>query len=230
MKFFLILSLLFYIEASVISDTQLKKKKSQLKIIEEKEKKLIQTITVSKRFINCLNKSKIIPKSIIDKFATQKKIIVTKDYEYIVDPKNAMRNKINNSIKLCVNKEKSNGIRLEFEEESVESSKSDSAENSFDCNITKLVESINANFPKNVKANRISLTVQDNYSELNTYVNNLRTQSEEARDYKFFDILFDANCQSIVGLYISKKEYKRKKEKIHFLMNRRIFDVNIKRI
>ena len=73
MKFFLILSLLFYIEASVISDTQLKKKKSQLKIIEEKEKKLIQTITVSKRFINCLNKSKIIPKSIIDEFATQKK-------------------------------------------------------------------------------------------------------------------------------------------------------------
>ena len=222
MKFFLILSLLFYIEASVISDTQLKKKKSQLKIIEEKEKKLIQTITVSKRFINCLNKSKIIPKSIIDEFATQKKIIVTKDYEYIVDPKNAMRNKINNSIKLCVNKEKSNGIRLEFEGESVESSKSDfdseifSAENSFDCNITKLVESINANFPKNVKANRISLTVQDNYSELNTYVNNLRTQNEEARDYKFFDILFDANCQSMVGLYISKKEYKRKKEKNTF--------------
>ena len=92
----------------------------------------------------------------------------------------------------------------------------DSAENSFDCNITKLVESINANFPKNVKANRISLTVQDNYSELNTYVNNLRTQSEEARDYKFFDILFDANCQSMVGLYISKKEYKRKKEKNTF--------------
>ena len=177
---------------------------------------MIQTITVSKRFINCLYKSKIIPKSIIDEFATQKKIIVTKDYEYIVDPKNAMRNKINNSIKLCVNKEKSNGIRLEFEEESVESSKSDSAENSFDCNITKLVESINANFPKNVKANRISLTVQDNYSELNTYVNNLRTQSEEARDYKFFDILFDANCQSMVGLYISKKEYKRKKEKNTF--------------
>ena len=71
----------------------IEEKKSQLKIIEEKEKKLIQTFTVSKRFINCLNKSKIIPKSIIDEFATQKKIIVTKDYEYIVDPKNAMRNK-----------------------------------------------------------------------------------------------------------------------------------------
>ena len=74
----------------------IEEKKSQLKIIEEKEKKLIQTITVSKRFINCLNKSKIIPQSIIDEFATQKKIIVTKDYEYIVEPKNAIRNKINN--------------------------------------------------------------------------------------------------------------------------------------
>ena len=74
------------------------------------------------------------PKSIINLFAARKTIIVTKDYEYIVDKtyNSSIRNQINNSTKFCINKEKRNEI-VTFDSWRV-----GSAGNEFRCNMTKL--------------------------------------------------------------------------------------------
>ena len=86
MKSFLILSFLFYLKASIISDTRLKNTMSDIKLQdqsdnfiknEDRETKLIQAINVTKELTNCLTRTKIIPKTIIDTIKAQKTIIVT---------------------------------------------------------------------------------------------------------------------------------------------------------
>ena len=130
-----------------------------------------------------------------------------------------MRNKINKAIKSCGNTLYKNSF------------KSSNDDLLINCNITKLKEEVRKNFKKAFKAISGENSSQGNdYSSINDYVNNLRTQSESEHDYKIFDILFDTNCQTMVNLKISKEEYERQKKIINFLKNRRIFYVSIKRI
>ena len=210
MKLLLILSLFFYLEASIISDNEFTKRIANLRLEEDNEKQLIQTVTVSKEIINCLKNTKIMPKSIINSFASRKTIIVTKDYEYIVDKtyNSSIRNQINNSTKFCINREKRNEI-----------GSGGSAGKEFRCNMTKLEESISTNYPKKYQAHGISLTPSrsgemtevENYDSLISYVNNLLSKSEETHDYKIYDILFDTNCQKKFGILLTKKEYEERK-------------------
>ena len=238
MKLLLILSLIFYLEASIISDNQLKKTIYEPKLNEQpemverkdKEKLMLQTITVTKNFIDCLNNTKIIPKTIINAIQTQKAIIVTKDYEYIVDFRysNSMRNNINNAIKSCGIIEKSKGKTVIFGGVEVEVVQNERGPNTLDagpgnenesqCNITKLEESIRNNFPKKYFAKGISLTVSQSGeiikddSELIEFVTLLVSQSDETHDYKIYDFIFDTNCQEKFGKTISKEEYEEAKE------------------
>ena len=155
------------------------------------------------------------PKSIINLFAARKTIIVTKDYEYIVDKtyNSSIRNQINNSTKFCINKEKRNEIST------FDSGSGGSAGKESQCNMTKLNESISTNYPKKYQANGISLTPSrsgemtevENYDSLISYVNNLLSRSEETHDYKIYDILFDTNCQEKFDIKISKEEYEQRK-------------------
>ena len=96
MKSFLILSFLFYLKASIISNF-IKN--------EDRETKLIQAIIVTKELINCLTRTKIIPKTIIDTIKAQKTIIVTEDFEYLSDSQynNFTRDLINSGINFCIN-------------------------------------------------------------------------------------------------------------------------------
>ena len=96
MKSFLILSFLFYLKASIISNF-IKN--------EDRETKLIQAIIVTKEITNCLTRTKIIPKTIIDTIKAQKTIIVTEDFEYLSDSQynNFTRDLINSGINFCIN-------------------------------------------------------------------------------------------------------------------------------
>ena len=188
MKLYLILSFIYSLEASIFSEIQHKKIS---KTIEDMG--LIQTFNVTRSFINCLNNKKIIPKTITDEIAARNKTYY-----------NSMRNKINKAIKSC-------GKTLY--KKSYESIHYDLLRN---CNITKLKIEVSKNFKKTFKAISGETSQGSDYSSINDYVNNLRTQSEEAHDYKIFDILFDTNCQTMVNINISKKRYKELKENNQF--------------
>ena len=217
MKSFLLLSFLFYLKASIISDTRLNNNKSDFTLEEQsdifnsngdKEIKLIQTIIVTKGFTDCLKRTKIIPKTIINSIEAQKKIIVTKDFEYIVDSQYNNRDKINDSINFCINK--SGGITT---------TKSEEIEIDMQCNMMELEQSIKANYPNQYQIRGISTTLSrsgaitemETYGNLISYVYNLLSKSEETHDYKIYDILFDTNCQEKFDIKISKEEYEKRK-------------------
>ena len=224
MKLYLILSFIYYLEASIVSDIRFTTKNEKL---ENEDKKLIQTITVTNKFIDCLNNAKIIPKNIIDAIATKKTIKITKDYEDIVDLRynNFITNQTINALNSCISKEKQAFIQSEKEEaeekeemEIVDNTSSPQNEN--ECNITKLEELVYKNYPKKIKTKGQSVgpsnpgktSEVENYSNIKTYVNNLISQSQETKDYKIYDIIFDTNCQTMFVLGISKEEYLRLKE------------------
>ena len=217
MKSFLLLSFLFYLKASIISDTRLNYNKSNFTLEEQsdifnsnedKETKLIQTIIVTKEFTDCLKRTKIIPKTIINSIEAQKKIIVTKDCEYIVDSQYNNRDKINDSINFCINK--SGGITT---------TKSEEIEIDMQCNMMELEQSIKTHYPNQYQIRGISTTLSrsgaitemETYGNLISYVYNLLSKSEETHDYKIYDILFDTNCQEKFDIKISKEEYEQRK-------------------
>ena len=218
MKSFLILSFLFYLKASIISDTRLKNQMSGVGLQdqsdnfiknEDRETKLIQAINVTKEFTNCLTMTKIIPKTIIDTIKAQKTIIVTKDFEYLADSQynNSTRDLINSGINFCIN-----------------DTFYQSSEKNDNCNMTKLEELIQTNFPNKYQTKGITLTYSrsgvetevETYSNLKKYVYNLIAQSEETKNYTIYDILFETNCQAEFGIHITKKKYEKLKENIFF--------------
>ena len=219
MKSFLLLSFFFYLKASIISDTRLNNNMSDFTLEEQsdifnsngdKEIKLIQTIIVTKGFTDCLKRTKIIPKTIINSIEAQKKIIVTKDFEYIVDSQYNNRDKINDSINFCINK--SGGT-------TIETTKSEEIEIDMQCNMMELEQSIKTNYPNQYQIRGISTTLSrsgaitemETYGNLIRYVYNLLSKSEETHDYKIYDILFDTNCQEKFDIKISKEEYEQRK-------------------
>ena len=142
MKSFLILSFLFYLKASIISDTRLKNTMSDIKLQdqsdnfiknEDRETKLIQAIIVTKELINCLTRTKIIPKTIIDTIKAQKTIIVTKDFEYLADSQynNFTRDLINSGINFCINENEGLSLNAIIKSLRIEID---------NCNMTKLEE------------------------------------------------------------------------------------------
>ena len=218
MKSFLILSFLFYLKASIISDTRLKNTMSDVGLQdqsdnfiknEDRETKLIQAINVTKELTNCLTRTKIIPKTIIDTIKAQKTIIVTKDFEYLADSQynNSTRDLINSGINFCIN-----------------DTFYQSSEKNDNCNMTKLEELIQTNFPNKYQTKGITLTQSrsgvetevETYSNLKKYVYNLIAQSEETKNYTIYDILFETNCQAEFGIHITKKKYEKLKENIFF--------------
>ena len=218
MKSFLILSFLFYLKASIISDTRLKNQMSDVGLQdqsdnfiknEDRETKLIQAINVTKELTNCLTMTKIIPKTIIDTIKAQKTIIVTKDFEYLADSQynNSTRDLINSGINFCIND-------TFFQ----------SSEKNDNCNMTKLEELIQTNFPNKHQTKGITLTSSragvytevETYSNLKKYVYNLIAQSEETKNYTIYNILFETNCQEEFGIHKTKKEYEKLKENIFF--------------
>ena len=226
MKSFLILSFLFYLKASIISDTRLKNTMSDIKLQdqsdnfiknEDRETKLIQAIIVTKELINCLTRTKIIPKTIIDTIKAQKTIIVTEDFEYLADSQynNFTRDLINSGINFCINENE--GLSLN------DIIKSLRIEND-NCNMTKLEELIQTYFPNKYRTIGITLTSSragestevETYSNLKNYVNDLISQSEETHNYTIYDILFETNCQAEFGIHITKKKYEKLKENIFF--------------
>ena len=228
MKSFLILSFLFYLKASIISDTRLKNTMSDIKLQdqsdnfiknEDRETKLIQAIIVTKELINCLTRTKIIPKTIIDTIKAQKTIIVTKDFEYLADSQynNFTRDLINSGINFCIN-ENEGLLSLNdtfFQSLGIEN---------YNCNMTKLEELIQTNFPNKRQTIGITLTYSragestevETYSNLKNYVNDLISQSEETHNYTIYDILFETNCQAEFGIFQSKEEYETLKENDKF--------------
>ena len=226
MKSFLILSFLFYLKASIISDTRLKNTMSDIKLQdqsdnfiknEDRETKLIQAINVTKELINCLTRTKIIPKTIIDTIKAQKTIIVTKDFEYLADSQynNFTRDLINSGINFCINENE--GLSLN------DIIKSLRIEND-NCNMTKLEELIQTYFPNKYKTIGIISTSSragestevETYSNLKKYVNDLISQSEETHNYTIYDILFETNCQAEFGIFQSKEVYEQLKENDKF--------------
>ena len=218
MKSFLILSFLFYLKASIISDTRLKNQMSGVGLQdqsdnfiknEDRETKLIQAINVTEELTNCLTMTKIIPKTIIDTIKAQKTIIVTKDFEYLADSQynNSTRDLINSGINFCIN-----------------DTFYQSSEKNDNCNMTKLEELIQTNFPNKYQTKGITLTYSrsgvetevETYSNLKKYVYNLIAQSEETKNYTIYDILFETNCQAEFGIHITKKKYEKLKENIFF--------------
>ena len=206
MKSFLILSFLFYLKASIISNF-IKN--------EDRETKLIQAIIVTKEITNCLTRTKIIPKTIIDTIKAQKTIIVTKDFEYLADSQynNSTRDLINSGINFCINENE--GLSLNdtfFQSLGIEN---------YNCNMTKLEELIQTNFPNKHQTKGITLTYSragdytevETYSNLKKYVYDLIAQSEETHNYTIYDILFETNCQAEFGIFQSKKVYEKLKEK-----------------
>ena len=206
MKSFLILSFLFYLKASIISNF-IKN--------EDRETKLIQAIIVTKEITNCLTRTKIIPKTIIDTIKAQKTIIVTEDFEYLSDSQynNFTRDLINSGINFCINENE--GLSLNdtfFQSLGIEN---------YNCNMTKLEELIQTNFPNKHQTKGITLTYSrsgvetevETYSNLKKYVYNLIAQSEETKNYTIYDILFETNCQAEFGIFQSKKVYEKLKEK-----------------
>ena len=224
MKSFLILSFLFYLNASIISDTRLKYKMSSIKLQdqsdnfiknEDRETKLIQAIIVTKEITNCLTRTKIIPKTIVYTIKAQKTIIVTKDFEYLADSQynNSTRDLINSGINFCINENE--GLSLNdtfFQSLGIEN---------YNCNMTKLEEFIQTNFPNKQHIKWITLTYSregdyievETYSNLKKYVYDLIAQSEETHNYTIYDILFETNCQAEFGIFQSKKVYEKLKEK-----------------
>ena len=226
MKSFLILSFLFYLKASIISDTRLKNTMSDIKLQdqsdnfiknEDRETKLIQAIIVTKELINCLTRTKIIPKTIIDTIKAQKTIIVTEDFEYLADSQynNFTRDLINSGINFCINENEGlslndiiKSLRIEID----------------NCNMTKLEELIQTYFPNKRQTIGITLTYSragestevETYSNLKNYVNDLISQSEETHNYTIYDILFETNCQAEFGIFQSKEVYEQLKENDKF--------------
>ena len=226
MKSFLILSFLFYLKASIISDTRLKNTMSDIKLQdqsdnfiknEDRETKLIQAIIVTKELINCLTRTKIIPKTIIDTIKAQKTIIVTEDFEYLADSQynNFTRDLINSGINFCINENEGlslndiiKSLRIEID----------------NCNMTKLEELIQTYFPNKYRTIGITLTSSragestevETYSNLKNYVNDLISQSEETHNYTIYDILFETNCQAEFGIFQSKEVYEQLKENDKF--------------
>ena len=209
MKSFLILSFLFYLKASIISNF-IKN--------EDRETKLIQAIIVTKELINCLTRTKIIPKTIIDTIKAQKTIIVTKDFEYLADSQynNFTRDLINSGINFCINENE--GLSLNdtfFQSLGIEN---------YNCNMTKLEELIQTNFPNKHQTKGITLTYSragdytevETYSNLKKYVYDLIAQSEETHNYTIYDILFETNCQAEFGIFQSKEVYEQLKENDKF--------------
>ena len=209
MKSFLILSFLFYLKASIISNF-IKN--------EDRETKLIQAIIVTKEITNCLTRTKIIPKTIIDTIKAQKTIIVTKDFEYLADSQynNFTRDLINSGINFCINENEGLSLKDIF-------SQSVGIEN-YNCNMTKLEELIQTNFPNKHQTKGITLTYSragestevETYSNPKNYVNDLISQSEETHNYTIYDILFETNCQVEFDIFKSKKEYEKLKENDKF--------------
>ena len=215
MKSFLILSFLFYLKASIISDTRLKNQMSGVGLQdqsdnfiknEDRETKLIQAINVTKELTNCLTRTKIIPKTIVYTIKAQKTIIVTKDFEYLADSQynNSTRDLINSGINFCIND-------TFFQ----------SSEKNDNCNMTKLEELIQTSFPNKYQTKGITSTYSragvetevETYSNLKNYVNDLISQSEETHNYTIYNILFETNCQAEFGIFQSKKVYEQLKEK-----------------
>ena len=227
MKSFLILSFLFYLKASIISDTRLKNKMSSIKLQdqsdnfiknEDRETKLIQAINVTKELTNCLTRTKIIPKTIVYTIKAQKTIIVTKDFEYLADSQynNSTRDLINSGINFCINENEGLSLKDAI-------IKSLGIEND-NCNMTKLEELIQTYFPNKYKTIGITSTYSragvetevETYSNLKNYVNDLISQSEETHNYTIYDILFETNCQAEFGIFQSKEVYEQLKENDKF--------------
>ena len=226
MKSFLILSFLFYLKASIISDTRLKNTMSDIKLQdqsdnfiknEDRETKLIQAIIVTKELINCLTRTKIIPKTIIDTIKAQKTIIVTEDFEYLADSQynNFTRDLINSGINFCINENEGLSLKDIIKSLRIEID---------NCNMTKLEELIQTYFPNKRQTIGITLTYSragestevETYSNLKNYVNDLISQSEETHNYTIYDILFETNCQAEFGIFQSKEVYEQLKENDKF--------------
>ena len=226
MKSFLILSFLFYLKASIISDTRLKNTMSDIKLQdqsdnfiknEDRETKLIQAIIVTKELINCLTRTKIIPKTIIDTIKAQKTIIVTKDFEYLADSQynNFTRDLINSGINFCINENEGLSLNAIIKSLRIEID---------NCNMTKLEELIQTYFPNKYRTIGITLTSSragestevEIYSNLKKYVYDLISQSEETHNYTIYDILFETNCQAEFGIFQSKEVYEQLKENDKF--------------
>ena len=227
MKSFLILSFLFYLKASIISDTRLKNTMSDIKLQdqsdnfiknEDRETKLIQAINVTEELTNCLTMTKIIPKTIIDTIKAQKTIIVTEDFEYLADSQynNFTRDLINSGINFCINENEG----LSLKDAIVKSLRIEN----INCNMTKLEELIQTYFPNKRQTIGITLTYSragestevETYSDLKKYVNDLISQSEETHNYTIYDILFETNCQAEFGIFQSKEVYEQLKENDKF--------------
>ena len=223
MKSFLILSFFFYLKASIISDTRLKNTMSDIKLQdqsdnfiknEDRETKLIQAIIVTKELINCLTRTKIIPKTIIDTIKAQKTIIVTKDFEYLADSQynNFTRDLINSGINFCINENEGLSLNAIIKSLRIEID---------NCNMTKLEELIQTYFPNKYKTIGIISTSSragestevETYSNLKKYVYNLIAQTEETKNSTIYDILFETNCQAEFGIFQSKMVYEKLKEK-----------------
>lgn len=226
MKSFLILSFLFYLKASIISDTRLKNQMSGVGLQdqsdnfiknEDRETKLIKAIIVTKELINCLTRTKIIPKTIIDTIKAQKTIIVTEDFEYLADSQynNFTRDLINSGINFCINENEGLSLKDIIKSLRIEID---------NCNMTKLEELIQTYFPNKYRTIGITLTSSragestevETYSNLKNYVNDLISQSEETHNYTIYDILFETNCQAEFGIFQSKEEYETLKENDKF--------------
>ena len=215
MKSFLILSFLFYLKASIISDTRLKNTMSDIKLQdqsdnfiknEDRETKLIQAIIVTKELINCLTRTKIIPKTIIDTIKAQKTIIVTEDFEYLADSQynNFTRDLINSGINFCINENE--GLSLN------DIIKSLRIEND-NCNMTKLEELIQTYFPNKYKTIGIISTSSragestevETYSNLKKYVYDLISQSCSNYGEARFGVKIAVEFVSLLIIESSKK-------------------------
>ena len=200
-----------------MSDIKLQDQSDNFIKNEDRETKLIQAIIVTKELTNCLTRTKIIPKTIIDTIKAQKTIIVTKDFEYLADSQynNFTRDLINSGINFCINENE--GLSLN------DIIKSLRIEND-NCNMTKLEELIQTYFPNKYKTIGIISTSSragestevETYSNLKNYVNDLISQSEETHNYTIYDILFETNCQAEFGIFQSKEVYEQLKENDKF--------------
>ena len=200
-----------------MSDIKLQDQSDNFIKNEDRETKLIQAIIVTKELTNCLTRTKIIPKTIIDTIKAQKTIIVTKDFEYLADSQynNFTRDLINSGINFCINENE--GLSLN------DIIKSLRIEND-NCNMTKLEELIQTYFPNKYKIIGIISTSSragestevETYSNLKNYVNDLISQSEETHNYTIYDILFETNCQAEFGIFQSKEVYEQLKENDKF--------------
>lgn len=101
----LFIEITFESKVSTIQKNSLKKEIKKLDALVKKQNKPLETINITKSFIKCLNKTRIIPNKLLRAISSQSSITVTKDYEYIFAPyyNVTIRQKMNNQIRECSN-------------------------------------------------------------------------------------------------------------------------------